>query len=148
VAPPKFTPTFTPTPTKTKTPTPTRFEGCTPGYWKQPHHLDSWVATGFSPNQTLESVFNVPDQFGLDNRTLLQALSFEGGSDNAAAARILLRAAVAALLNAAHPDVDYSLTTADVIAEVNAALASNSRSTMLTLASRLDRLNNLGCPLD
>jgi hypothetical protein len=125
-----------------------QFQGCTPGYWKQSQHLDSWVATGFSPNQTLESVFDVPDSYGLDNVTLLQALSFKGGSSTTAAAQILLRSAVAALLNSASPDVDYLLTTADVIAQVNAALASNDRSTMLALASQLDSYNNFGCPLN
>jgi hypothetical protein len=132
----------------TPTPTPVPFEGCTPGYWKQPQHLDSWLATGFSPNQTLESVFDVPDSFGLDNRTLLQALSFRGGSGTTAAARILLRAAVAALLNSAHPDIDYPRTTAEVIADVNAALASGNRSVMLALAAELDADNNFGCPLN
>jgi hypothetical protein len=60
----------------------------------------------------------------------------------------LLRAAVAALLNSAHPDVDYPLTTAQVITVVNAALASNSRVVMLNLANRLDADNNFGCPLN
>jgi hypothetical protein len=55
---------------------------------------------------------------------------------------------VAALLNSAHPDVDYPRTTSSVIADVNAALASNNRTTMLNLASALDRDNNLGCPLN
>jgi hypothetical protein len=110
--------------------------------------LDSWVATGYSPNQTLESVFDVPDSYNLDNYTLLQALSFQGGSSTTAAARILLRAAVSALLNSASPDVDYPLTTSQVISMVNAALASGSRSTMLALASQLDRYNNYGCPLN
>ena len=93
-------------------------------------------------------MFDVPDSFGLDNRTLLQALNFQGGTTTLAAARILLRAAVAALLNAASPDVDYPLTVAQVIAQVNAALASGDRSTMLSLANQLDQFNNLGCPLD
>jgi hypothetical protein len=125
-----------------------RFEGCTPGYWKQKQHLDSWVATGYSPNQNLESVFNVPDSYGLDDATLLQALSFQGGSGNTAAARNLLRAATAALLNSAHPDVDYQLSTAEVINQVNAALASNNRNTMLSLATTLDTYNNAGCALN
>lgn len=90
----------------------------------------------------------MPNSFGLDNRTLRQALSFQGGSSTTAAARILLRAAVAALLNSAQPDIDYPRTTAEVIADVNAALSSNNRSTMLTLASELDADNNLGCPLN
>ena len=114
------------------------------GYWKQPQHFDSWV--GYSPNQTLESVFDVPDSYGLDNFTLVQALSFQGGSGTTGAARILLRAAVAALLNAS--SVDYPLTTAEVISMVNAALASGDRSTMLALASQLDKYNNYGCPLN
>jgi uncharacterized repeat protein (TIGR01451 family) len=123
-------------------------EGCTPGYWKVAQHLDSWVATGYSPNQTLESVFNVPDSYGLDNFTLRQALSFKGGSTLSGAAQILLRAGVAALLNAAHPDVDYALSTAEVITQVNAALASGSRSTILALAADLDAANNSDCPLN
>ena len=106
------------------------------------------MATGYSPDQTLESVFDVPDSYGLDNYTLLQALSFQGGSGTTAAARILLRAAVSALLNSASPDVDYPLTTAEVIAQVNAALASGDQTTILVLATQLDQYNNLGCPLN
>ena len=90
----------------------------------------------------------MPNSYGLDNRTLQQALSFQGGSGTTAAARILLRAAVAALLNSAHPNIDYPLTTTEIIADVNAALASQNRSTMLALARELDSANNLGCPLN
>ncbi|MGH2402582.1 MAG: hypothetical protein ACRDE6_07700, partial [Candidatus Limnocylindria bacterium] len=123
------------------------FEGCTPGFWKVPQHHDSWVATGFTTGQTLESVFDVPDILGLDNSTLLQALSFKGGSTIEGASQILLRAAVAAVLNAAHPDVNYQFTLAEVIADVNAALASGDRATILALASELDAANNAGCSL-
>jgi len=123
-------------------------EGCTPGYWKVPQHHDSWVATGFAPTDTLESVFDVPDSLGIDDTTLVQALSFKGGSGTLGAAQILLRASVAALLNAAHPDVDYAFTVAEVIADVNAALASGDRATMLALATELDEANNAGCPLN
>jgi hypothetical protein len=35
-----------------------------------------------------------------------------------------------------------------VISQTNAALASNNRSTMLTLAATLDGYNNAGCPLN
>jgi hypothetical protein len=142
-------PTPTPTPTDPPTPTPPPGDdGCTPGYWKQDQHFDSWISTGFSPFQTLESVFNVPDSLGMDNNTLLQALNFGGGPGVSGAAQNLLRAAVAALLNSAHPGVDYPRTTAEVIASVNAALASNNRTTMLTLAAGLDADNNLGCTLN
>jgi hypothetical protein len=121
-------------------------EGCTPGYWKQTQHYDSWF--GYTPGQTLESVFDVPDALGYDNVSLVGALGFGGGSGVAGGARNLLRAAVAALLNSSSPDVDYTLTTAEVIAAVNAALASNDRDTMLDLAGDLDADNNLGCPLN
>ena len=118
-------------------------EGCTPGFWK--NHPQAWV--GFTPNQTLESVFDVPDASGLDTVSLRAALGFPGGSGTVGASRILLRAAVAAALNSASPAVDYPLTTAEVIAQVNAALASADRSTILALATQLDTSNNLGCPL-
>jgi hypothetical protein len=123
-------------------------EGCTPGYWKQSQHFDSWTATGFTTGQSLESVFDVPDSFGVDSVSLLAALSFNGGPTVTDKAKILLRQAVAALLNSAHPDVDYPSTSAEVIADVNAALASGSATTILGLASSLDADNNLGCPLN
>lgn len=121
-------------------------EGCTPGYWKQSQHFDSWF--GYTQGQTLESVFDVPDALGLDNTTLLAALSLPGGPGVLGGAQNLMRAAVSALLNSSSPNVDYPRTTAEVIASVNAALASGSRSTMLTLAGQLDADNNLGCPLN
>jgi hypothetical protein len=117
-----------------------------PGFWKQPQHLDAWVT--YTPGQTLESVFDVPDAFGLDDVTLLAALSLEGGPTTADAAEVLLRQAVAALLNAASPEVDFPLTEAEIIAQVNAALASGDRDTILALAEELDTFNNLFCPLD
>jgi hypothetical protein len=93
-------------------------------------------------------VFDVPDSFALDDVTLQEALDLPGGTDTQGAAQNLLRAAVAALLNSAHPDVDYPRDTADIITDVNAALTSNDRATMLALAEELDADNNLGCPLD
>ena len=80
--------------------------------------------------------------------TLLEALNLKGGKGSCGSKEILLRAAVSALLNSAQPSVDYPLTTAEVIARVNAALASDNRKTILLLATQLDRFNNLGCPLN
>jgi hypothetical protein len=105
----------TSTTTTTTTTTPEDGEGCTPGFWKT--HPESW--TGFSTEDTLEDVFDVPNSLGLDDTTLLEALDTGGGGVNA-----LLRHAVAALLNSASPDVEFGLTTAQVIAETNEALAS------------------------
>jgi hypothetical protein len=123
-------------------PPPPGDEGCTPGYWK--NHLASWPPTGFSTGQALTSVFGPNALPG----TLLEALSFGGGPGVTGAKQILLRAAVAALLNAASPDVDYTRTTAQVIAAVNTALASDDRGVILALATALDTDNNLGCPIN
>ena len=122
-------------------------QGCTPGYWK--NHEDSWPATSFSTSQKVQSVFGQASLYsGLGNATLLQALSFNGGSDLNGAAGNLLRAATAGLLNTSHPGVDYPSLTAQLISDVNAALASMDRDTILALASAIDRDNNLGCPLN
>ena len=58
------------------------------------------------------------------------------------ASKNLLRQAVAALLNAASSGVDYPLSVVQVINQVNAALASNDRNTILALAGTLDQYNN------
>ncbi|MDH3224417.1 MAG: hypothetical protein OEO23_11935, partial [Gemmatimonadota bacterium] len=65
-------------------------EGCTPGYWKQPHHFDSW--TGYDPEDLFSSAFE--DAF--PGMTLLEVLKQGGGGLKA-----LGRHTVAALLNAA-----------------------------------------------
>jgi hypothetical protein len=122
-------------------------DGCTPGFWKTHPTTAVWGPTGYSPDQTVESVFNVPDTYGLDSKTLLQALAFDGGPGAKGAAKILLRAGVAALLNDAHPSIGYAYS-GDVINDVNAALATGSRSAMLALATQLDALNNSGCSID
>lgn len=81
-----------------------------------------------------------------DSTSLLQALAFVGGSGANGAKRILLRAAVAALLNST--SVNYPLTTSEVITMTSNAMGTGDRGTMLSLAAELDALNNLGCPLN
>lgn len=127
-------------------PIPGALAGCTPGFWK--NHTSAWAGTGFSPSQETSSVFSIPGGLSsLGSKTLLQSLDGGGGSGVLGAAKILLRAGVAALLNAAHSGVNYPLTTSEVISSVNSALASNNRTTILTLATTLDSNNNLGCSL-
>ena len=123
-------------------------EGCTPGYWKQSQHFHSWDAAGYSTTQTIGSVFSNASAFGLNNYTLLEGLSFEGGNSTKDAAKILLRAAIAAVLNSAHPTVDYAMSTADVVAAVNAALTSDDRNAIISLGLQLDTENNRGCELN
>ena len=125
-------------------------EGCTLGYWKQTHHFDSWV--GYTTGQKLNTVFDFSGDAAvfapLGDDSFLAALGYNGGSTPTAAARLLLKQAVAALLNAASTDVDYAVTTADIVAQVNAALETADRNAMLSLAGQLDGYNNAGCPLN
>ena len=114
-------------------------QGCTPGFWK--NHTDVWV--GYSPNDLVSAVFSNAAPYDVD--TLLQALSLKGGPGVDGAEQILLRAAVSALLNST--SVNYPLTTAEIIAMTDNALATGDRATILSVASELDALNNLGCPL-
>jgi hypothetical protein len=78
----------------------------------------------------------------LGNLTLREALSLQGGPGVQGGAQNLLRAGVAAYLNAVS-GIGYPLTAAQVVAMVNAALDSNDRATMLALAAQLDAYNNL-----
>jgi hypothetical protein len=118
--------------------------GCTPGFWK--NCTIHWQPTPYRTDQKVSSVFTLGNCCAtLGNASLLGAMDFGGGGDVCGAARNLLRAAVAALLNASSPEVDYPVTEQDVIGLVSAALQSCNRSTMLALASELDQANNLGC---
>lgn len=124
-------------------------QGCTPGYWK--NHTDNWEEYG--PHTTIGSQFLLPPSLSsFGSVTFLGALQGGGGPGVPGAAKILLRAAVAAYLNAAHEGLGYPYRRFDdpfdIHARVDAALASGDRDTMLALADTLDRANNLGCPLD
>ena len=124
-------------------------EGCTPGYWKVPQHHDSWLPTGYSTDQLVPSVWIEATAYPEPAiATLLEALDFNGGPTVQDAAETLIRAAVAGLLDAAHPGVNYPRTEASIISDVNAALASGDRATMLALKDAIDADNNLGCPLN
>jgi len=143
------TPTPTPTSTPTPTPTPTPGVGCTPGFWKNnaaKKNASQW--TTYTPGELLSAAgFTTPITFTdgstLADVTLLQALSFQGGSTLEGASETLLRAAVAAILNAAK----FGGSASTIITNVNDALASGDRTTIISLAATLDAANNLGCPL-
>jgi hypothetical protein len=112
-------------------------EGCTPGYWRQEHHFDSW--TGYAPSDLFSSVF--ADAF--PGQTLLDVVWARGGGLNA-----LGRSAVAALLNATSPGVSYDYTAAEVIDLFNAAYASGDRTIIENQKNVFDFLNNQGCGLN
>ena len=123
----------------TWSPNPT--EGCTPGYWK--NHEESWVT--YTPTQTVDSVFTGADP-SLGSKTLLETLDGGGGPGLVGKQEILLRAAVAALLNTTS-GIDYGVKTKALINGVNSRLASGSEKKIINFATQLDNRNNLGCPL-
>jgi hypothetical protein len=119
-------------------------KGCTPGYWK--NHTESWPAT-YLTGSLVTAYFPAAGLYSsASSATLLQALDFGGGAGVEGAARILLRAGVAALLNGASGF--YPFTAGQVMTAVNTALASGNRATMLHWAAIADAYNNLGCPLN
>ena len=114
---------------------PPRVTGCTPGYWKQDQHFDSWV--GYAPGDSFEAVFgrDVPG-----TPSLLDALKLGGGGLKA-----LMRHATAALLNASNPNVTFPYSVGDVIALFQTAFDSgNYEATKDTF----EGLNQTGCPLN
>jgi hypothetical protein len=85
-----------------------RGEWCSPGYWRQPQHLDSWAATGYSPEDLYSEAIGpiTRNRQGVVNNapadpTLLDVLTFPqyygGDAFNA----------VGDLLSDAHPDVNF-----------------------------------------
>jgi hypothetical protein len=123
---------------------PDEFYGGTPGFWK--NHPDAWV--GFTPDDSVCVNFPEAQPYGFCGDSLMEALRYRGGRGDVGAARILLRAATAAILNAEHPVINYPLTTAEILASVNSALASGDRDVMINLATLLDDNNNAGLPWD
>jgi hypothetical protein len=116
-------------------------EGCTPGYWKQVHHWGSWVNPPYDPETSrFDVMFGVDcKDMACEGKTLLEVLKTGGGGEKA-----LGRHAVAALLNASHPDVDYLYSPGDVIGKVQAAYTSGDFETYKDL---LEVQNELDCPL-
>lgn len=84
-------------------------EGLTPGFWK--NHIDEWSNTDYSPDDNFYDTFGVGPSI-----TLIEAVNLGDGGENA-----FLRHAVAALLNATHPDIDYGMSIGEVINAIMAA---------------------------
>jgi hypothetical protein len=111
-------------------------EGCSPGYYKK-HDMPggnlTFAAAGFTNTGTAANV------------TLKASLDFSGGPTLQDAKNVLLRQAAAAYANSIRL-AGYPLSTAQVIAQTNAALATNDRDTILAFAAVLDGYNNLEGP--
>jgi len=128
-------------------------EGCTPGYWRTHsiyapgNQADAWPPTGWHADQLVTEMFSEAGAYPVGDMTLHEALHGGGGPGADGGARILARAAVAAVLNASHPDVNYPHSVGSIVDAVNEALASGDRRAMTSLAGELDEDNNLGCSL-
>lgn len=110
-------------------------QGCTPGYWKQKHHFDSWRV--YTPTTAFGTVF----ANAFPGKTLLDVLGQGGGGLNA-----LGRHTVAALLNASTGSgVDFGPSAASVIEQFNAAFAAKNYE---PLKNTFEGLNERGCPLN
>jgi hypothetical protein len=146
-------------------------EGCTPGYWKVCQHLSNWFI--YSPTDTFNSVFGVTNYVDCEGTpyTLLDVMHLTGnsyscpGNRNASpdGPRANCNAgapfgnlggdpisenlgfhAVAALLNAAHPNINYGYTPLEVINLFQNSVLDGQAA---ALKDSLDMLNNRGCPL-
>lgn len=118
-------------------------EGCSLGYWK--NHPGCWEC--YDPDMPFSEVFDRVISVGkgkkaADDPTLMEALNGNGGGVTA-----LARQAVAALLNACDPDIDYPLTEGEIVDGVYDILSDGaSKSEISEAAGYLDYFNNLGCP--
>ena len=129
------------TTTSTTTTTPEGGEGCTPGFWK--NNADKKGATQwtdpYDPTDLVSSVFSDAPT-GIGSKTLLAGLQQGGGDLDA-----LTRHAIAAVLSAAHPDVDYPLTVAEIVDMVNDAY--NGLTDVEDLKDLLAGFNEAGCSI-
>ena len=112
-------------------------QGCTPGYWKQEHHFADWTLP-YQPDDLFSEHFE--DAFpGL---TMVEVADGNGGGLVA-----LGRHTVAAVLNAANPEVSYDMTPQQVIDAFN-AVYPGSKGDYETLKNEFEDLNEQGCPLN
>lgn len=143
-------------------------EGCSPGYWARCQHLSSWPAP-YGPDVLFNTVFEVSQYINHENNqpfTLLEVMGLNGNGNcssdeeqpncsvnpngkaigNMGCDPISVNLgfhAVAALLSAAHPHVNYGYTAGEVITLFQANYLSNPAE----LTDSLAMLNERSCPL-
>jgi hypothetical protein len=118
-------------------------DGCTPGYWRQDHHLDSWPVDPmmlFSDVFDREITIRIKRKNTITEPTLLEAVAAHGGSVNIAA-----RHAVAAYLNSLNGEVNYDMTPEAVIAGFQYSFDNDDYGDVI---ENLVNFNEQGCPLN
>jgi hypothetical protein len=125
-------------------------EGCSVTFWKAKSHAGLWPDP-YVPSESCGvptifcNVFNcsTPEaQTAFGGKTFLGVLQNTGNG-----LKSLGRQAVAALLNASHPDIEYAIGHDHIIAMVNAAIASNDAEEITDLKNDLLAFNVQGCPI-
>jgi hypothetical protein len=125
-------------------------QGCTPGYWIQPQHFDSYPA-GITPDTQLDVLlgFEIP---GYETLTVIQALALQGGGANQ-----LIRQGTAGLLNVYSEEVDYGMSLSTTLRQFQDGLDPqlfdmwpDADNDLELRKDFLDAANNGlgGCPLD
>lgn len=141
------------------TPVPRQGSGCSHGYWKNAQDA-SWTGAGYSRTASFMTTFGITNDRGVvtSGTTLQGSLELNGGGYNQVA-----KQGTAALLNAGQGFYPY--TKVEVINAVRTMFNSGTASlpsitvngntyaggtfnSPEALASYLDMLNNLGCPLN
>jgi hypothetical protein len=130
------------------------YQGCTPGYWKiKSNDKDHCWCSEYYANPLLTQVYDpaalavydetIKNSDGFKEETLDNALDFKGGDDLEGAARKLLRHGTAALLNdcTLNGGGNYPEDAAVIISNINAALASQTISTIDDLKNRYEIWN-------
>ena len=150
---------------------PGAYEGLTPGFWKThpelwdlvndtlkfddaTHDYDDPALMDYHTNNSFNAVFNttISLKIGkelLNDPTLLQALAAKGGvNEEKGTYDALARHAVAALLNANHPEVDYPMTEVEIIAAVHYAIMNTNMTDAGPLKDQLEQYNELEGGID
>ncbi len=120
--------------------------GCSSAFWNT--HPGSWGG-GIRPTQLVRNVFSQSEGYGSSaDVTLRTALRFQDGPGLLGAAKALIRAGAAALLNAAHSQLDSPFTRTEVITRVDDALRSQDVAKIQALTQRFEEANGAECLLD
>lgn len=118
-------------------------EGCSVEIWSR---RGDWTGTGIAPSQRVRNVFSAALLYGeIGTVTLRTALRFQVGGGLLGTAKALIREGAAALLNAAHQDLEYLYTRNQVIVMVNDALRTRDVVRMGELVALLREVNAAGC---
>jgi len=117
-------------------------EGCSHGYWRQKQHFPDWTPPYHQSDLFAETgIGEILFEDAFPGQTLGRVVRLGGGGLNA-----LGRETVAALLNAASPDVNYALSVDTVITMFNDVFPGRDLA-YSELQNIFEEFNHDGCPL-